>query len=179
MSDVRIIGLDPGTANTGYSFLIGNTDTRKIMLDGYGLLKTDKTDGEVRDRIDMLGDGLRKLVVQSKPTHIALEDFTEQGKLVGKTYKEMSWLTEHFRMVGRELGVETAVYENEYWKRTLLKAGRANKEQVQHYVSHRLPESRVLLARQPNHVWDSVAIGLCTFDLLGRGEPITYRGNLT
>jgi Holliday junction resolvasome RuvABC endonuclease subunit len=142
-----------------------------VRLERYGLLKTAKEQGgtaEVRERIDSLGESLRTLATNCHSTHIAIEDFTEQGKLVGKTYKEMSWLTEHFRMVGRELGLETAVYENAFWKRTLLKAGRANKAQVQHYVMQRLPESRVMLARQPDHVWDSAAIGLCTFELLAR-----------
>lgn len=170
--EVRILGLDPGTANTGYSHLIGNVESREINIHSFGLLKTTKVNGgakEVRERVDTLGAGLRKLIAEYRPTHLAIEDFTEQGKLVGKTYKEMSWLVEHFRMVGRELGLSVAVYENAEWKRTLLKAGHANKAQVQHYVTHRLSEARELLHKQPDHVWDSVAIGLCTFaSLSGR-----------
>jgi Holliday junction resolvasome RuvABC endonuclease subunit len=169
MAQISIIGLDPGTAHTGYSCLLGDLSSGCITLEGFGMLKTKKADGEVRERIDTLGDGLRKLAGEFGASHIALEDFTEQGKLVGKTYKEMSWLTEHFRMVGRELGAVTEVYENGYWKKVLLKAARANKAQVEHYVRHRLPESGALLNKAPNHVWDSVAIGICMFHLLTTG----------
>jgi Holliday junction resolvasome RuvABC endonuclease subunit len=120
----------------------------------------------VRDRIDEIGNDFRTLVAEHQPDYIAIEDFTEQGKFVGKTYKEMAWLTEHFRLVGRELGLEVDVYENGYWKKELTGAMRLNKAQVQHYVSTRIPQARKELAKQPDHVWDAVAIGLCKFHLL-------------
>lgn len=172
MSDerVRILSFDPGTAETGFSQLHNaGVGDRELILYDYGMIRTKKVAGgssEVRERIDFIGNEFRRLVKENNPTHIAVEDFTEQGKFVGKTYKEMAWLTEHFRMVGRELGLEVSVYENGYWKKVLTGAMRLNKTQVQHYVSTRLPQARKLLAKQPIHVWDAVAIGLCKYDLL-------------
>ena len=166
---VRILSFDPGTASTGYSLLDGHTGTKFLQLSQWGMIRTKKVAGgssEVRERIDAIGNEFREMVSEYKPTHVAVEDFTEQGKFVGKTYKEMAWLTEHFRMVGRELGLEVAVYENGYWKKVLTGAMRLNKTQVQHYISTRLPQARELLEKQPSHVWDSVGIGLCRFDLL-------------
>lgn len=162
--EVRIIGVDAGTANTGWCHLVGDMKSRKIYLQAFGMLTTSKEDGDVRARIDMLGYALRNRIKDNGATHLAVEDFTEQGKIVGKTYKEMSWLTEHFRMVGREMGVETDIYPNAYWKKVLLKAPHASKVQVEHYVRMHLAEAHSL--KVPNHVWDSIAVGLCKFKLL-------------
>lgn len=101
---------------------------------------------------------------------MAMEDFIEQGKYVGKTYKEMAFLIEHIRMVCRQKGYEITIYENGEWKNRTLKAARANKAQVIHYVSNKLPNTRELLKKCPDHVWDSVGIGLCKFLELTGGK---------
>jgi len=168
METVRILSFDMGTANTACSMIVGNLKYNTKGLSGFRMIKTDKSFGSVRDRIDYIGEEARKVIQQADPTHIAIEDFTEQGKFVGKTYKEMAWLTEHFRILGRELGYEVAIYENGYWKKVTMGAMRVNKQQVQHYVCTQLPEASTMLARQPDHVWDSVGIGLCCWKLLQR-----------
>jgi Holliday junction resolvasome RuvABC endonuclease subunit len=167
MPSVRILALDPGTAFTGWAFLCGVTESREINVQTFGVIRTHKAeDHSVRARIDDIGELVRQLHTRLKPNYMVIEDFTEQGKLVGKTYKEMSWLTEHLRMLGRELKVPTDTVENGYWKKVLMKAQRVNKTQVQHYVTHNLKEAAELLKGQPTHVWDAVAIGLYKFKLL-------------
>jgi Holliday junction resolvasome RuvABC endonuclease subunit len=164
---VRILAFDPGTANMGYSTLQGNTKQNIAALDGahFGVLKTSKWNGtaevEIRERIDRLGAMIKQRIIDIEPTHIAIEDFVEQGKLVGKTYKEMAYLTEHIRLLTRELGVPATIYPNGVWKKKTLGIMRANKAQVQHYVAHKLPEAVELLKKQPDHVWDSAGIGYC------------------
>lgn len=167
MTKVSILGVDPGTANTGYSLLVGNLQEQNVQLHDFGMWKTKKSeDFSVRDRIDYLAAQYTGFIKSGEVTHIAIEDFTEQGKLVGKTYKEMSWLVEHLRIAGRTLGIPTYVYENAEWKRILLRARQANKNQVMHYVRIHVPGAADRLPGQPNHVWDSVAIGYCLFKQL-------------
>lgn len=164
---VRILAFDTGTANTGWALLIGDVSAKQVRLSDFGMIKTKKTDEHtVRERIDFIGAEVSKLIQELRPTHMAIEDFTEQGKFVGKTYKEMAWLTEHFRIVARNEGLPLSIYENGEWKKHTLKAARANKEQAKHYISHKLPETRELLAKAPTHVWDSVGIGYCQWLLL-------------
>jgi Holliday junction resolvasome RuvABC endonuclease subunit len=164
----RILAFDPGTENCGYASILYEGKTVG-MTRHFGVIRTSKADGDVRQRIDIIGGNMRQLISVIKPEHVVIEDFTEQGKAVGKTYKEMAWLTEHLRMVGRSMGYEVTVYENGEWKKLALGVMRANKEQVKHYVKHTLPEAEELLKRQPTHVWDSVGIGLAKYQTLIRG----------
>lgn len=162
---VTILAFDPGTSNLGYSVLQGNPRTLAIgVTEYYGVFRTNKWDkGEevpIRERIDQLGEDIKGLILTSKPELIALEDFVEQGKRVGKTYKEMSYLTEHMRLVCRTLGHEATIYSNGVWKKKTLNASSASKAQVQHYVSHKVINAHRLL-KAPDHVWDSVGIGYC------------------
>ena len=162
---VTILSFDPGTANLGYAAIVGNAQTSEVRVGNYfGVFKTNKwLDGSevaVRERIDALGTDVSTLIKDVKPTFIAMEDFVEQGKRVGKTYKEMSYLTEHLRLVCRSLGYEVVIYANGIWKRKTLKATNASKIQVQHYIKHTVQDTEKIL-KSPDHVWDSVGIGYC------------------
>lgn len=178
--NATFLSFDPGTENTGYAILEASippilTPTPKIILRDCGLIRTKKVTGgssEVRERIDRIGGNVRDLIADANPDYLCIEDFTEQGKLVGKTYKEMSWLTEHLRMIGYETGIETAIYENGEWKYELTGARRLTKQQVQHYITHKLPEALPLLKGLPDHVWDAVAIGLAGIKRLYRTGAI-------
>lgn len=166
MELVRILSFDPGTADTGWSLIEGVLRKEVKLTQHFGVLKTSMEDGDVRTRIDMLGEEMRGLVVRLDPTHIVIEDFTEQGKLVGKTYKEMSWLTEHMRLTGRELGHEVTIYENQEWKKIAVGASRLSKDQVKHFVAHRVANAGALLKGRPTHIWDSVGIGYAKYNEL-------------
>lgn len=166
MAIITILSFDPGTANLGYSLLRGDTDASTIQItDTLGVLNTSKYENgvelHIRERIDHLGLNITHLVEKVKPSCISMEDFVEQGRFVGKTYRDMAYLTEHLRMLTRDLGTPATIYPNGYWKKQTLGIMRASKKQVQHYISHKLPEAATLLAKQPDHVWDSVGIGYC------------------
>jgi len=162
---VTILAFDPGTANLGYATLYCDSRTSEARIgEYYGVFRTSKlnngTEVLIRDRIDALGASIRVLIRDVKPDFIAMEDFVEQGKFVGKTYKEMSYLTEHLRLVCREMGYEVTIYPNGIWKKKTLNATNASKLQVQHYIRCKVLGVECL-QKQPDHVWDSVGIGYC------------------
>jgi Holliday junction resolvasome RuvABC endonuclease subunit len=170
MGNIKILAFDPGTANLGYAALTGtiqnSLSSSEVHLAKYfGVLKTSKwadtKEVLLSDRLDILGTMTKKLINEVKPDYIAMEDFTEQGKRVGKTYKEMAYLTEHLRLLARSLNTEATIYTNACWKKQTLKTGHASKIQVKHYVSNMIPEAANVLKNQPDHVWDSVGIAYC------------------
>ena len=162
---VSILAFDPGTANLGYMVLRGNPKTSEVQVtSSYGVFRTNKwvkgVEALPRDRLDILGTYIRALINVSKPDFIAMEDFVEQGKRVGKTYKEMSYLIEHLRLMCRAEGYEATIYSNGAWKKKTLGATNASKIQVQHFVRCKIKGTECL-SSEPDHVWDSAGIGYC------------------
>lgn len=164
MNKVRILGFDPGTANLGWALLEGDS-SEAHATEYFGVLKTKKTDGDFRKRVDSLGNMMINLVNlllhhEQFITHIAIEDFTEQGVETGTVYKEMATLIEHMRMVSRGLGHEAAIYTNAEWKKILTGSKGLNKDQVKHFVAHRITgASELYTGKTATHVWDACGIG--------------------
>lgn len=161
---VRILGIDPGTESTGWSVLNGwdeFKDIQDIRIEQFGVMKTKKADGDLRKRVDMLGEQLTEIIKAECITHVAFEDFVQQGVRAGMVLYDMATLLEHFRMVSRSHSIEPRIYPNAEWKQRTLGSRQPNKKQVQHYVTNKLPEAARLLQGQPDHVWDSVGIGYC------------------
>lgn len=165
MEKVRILSFDPGTANLGYAIIEGNMATGEARLTAHwGVLKTAKTDGDIRVRADILGASVKRLITCFKVDYIAIEDYTEQGVKSGKTYKDMSILIEHMRMVCRNEGFEASIYTNAEWKKIAVGTAGLNKPQIQHFVRHKVQGTEVLGSRASDtHVWDAVGIGYAKF----------------
>jgi Holliday junction resolvasome RuvABC endonuclease subunit len=169
--DVRILGYDPGTAFTGYALVGGSIGKSVELLPDFGVIKTTKADGDVRTRIDMIGNQVRDHIQELRPTHVAIEDFVEQGVDAGTTYKDMATLIEHLRMVCRYNGIEATIYPNAEWKKIAVGTKGLNKKQIQHFVSHRLPKaSELLTGRTATHVWDSAGIAYAKYIELNGGN---------
>lgn len=159
MSNVLIMGIDPGTENTGYGLILGDIRTKNVYVHDYGMIK--KTTGEIRERIDAIGTQLVALLEKHHPHYIIIEDFSSQGKRAkntGKVSQDMSFLVEHLRMIGKMNGYPMEIIANDAWKKKTLGARSANKKQVQHYIQWKIPETVEKLKRQPSHVWDAIGI---------------------
>lgn len=171
MEKVRILSFDPGTANMGYGVIEGNTITKVVELTShYGVLKTTKADGDIRARVDKLGRKIALLLEALEVHYVVIEDYTEQGVRSGTTYKDMSILIEHMRMVCRAHGFEASIYTNSEWKRIAMGRGGLNKRQIQHFVKHTVKGVEKLGSRAVDtHVWDVVGIGYAKFRQL-QGE---------
>ena len=68
---VRIIGIDPGLQITGYGVLesVGGS---LIVLEA-GVIRPEKSDKELGERLVSLAKGLREVLVDFQPDHAAME----------------------------------------------------------------------------------------------------------
>ena len=67
---MKILGIDPGTATTGYG-VIDVTPKRLVLLD-YGLISTSK-DTPHGERLRAIYDGIYKLLEKHQPQEVAIE----------------------------------------------------------------------------------------------------------
>jgi len=66
-----ILGIDPGTATTGYGVIENNQSKLKAI--DYGCILTDKK-FKMPERLDFLGEELKKIIKKYKPQAMAVEE---------------------------------------------------------------------------------------------------------
>jgi crossover junction endodeoxyribonuclease RuvC len=150
---LRIIGIDPGFAITGYGIVdyIGN----QFKVVDYGHISTNA--GEVLDkRLLKLHERLEELIIQYKPHRLAVEElfFNKNVKTVINVGQ------------GRGVVILTAAKNNipvfEYTplqiKQAVTGYGRADKTQIQQMVKILLNLEKI---PKPDDVADALAIAIC------------------
>lgn len=166
---IKILGIDPGLAHTGWALLEGDPISGDILItEHYGVIKTVKWRDKrkkikipTRERLDQIALELQKIIAEHEPQYVVVEDFVFYGNKGGTT-STMPVLVETIRMLGRALGYNVEIYTNGTWKKILLKNHVANKNQVQHYV-HRalhLPTAEWDKKDRGGHIRDAMALGL-------------------
>lgn len=180
---MKILGIDPGLANTGWAILEGDLQTKTIRATSeFGVIKTVKWRDKKakiqfhdRDRLDYIADEFRKITENNSPQHIVIEDFVFFGNR-GATTSIMPVLIETLRMQGRALGYEVVILANGSWKKMLLKNHVANKNQVQHYVHRALGlDTKIWDKQDPGgHIRDAMALALTQWAYLtvGARKPV-------
>jgi crossover junction endodeoxyribonuclease RuvC len=150
---VKILGIDPGIANTGFG-VVARRGARLVALDG-GVLHTDAGDPPER-RLDVLFTELDELLERHRPDAVALEDLyfganARSAFAVGQA-RGVAMLA-----AGRR-GVPCASYTPQQVKQAVCGSGRADKRQVARMVRSLLglPDEPL-----PDHATDALAVGVC------------------
>jgi crossover junction endodeoxyribonuclease RuvC len=150
---VIVLGIDPGTASTGYG-VVRSLSGELAALDG-GVISTEPG-LPLENRLVAIHDRLSALIEAHRPEAVALEDLYF-GENVGSAFA-----------VGQARGVALLAagarevpcfhYTPQQVKGAVCDSGAAGKEQVQHMVKIllRLPE-----LPRPDHAADALAVAIC------------------
>lgn len=135
-----ILGLDPGTATTGYGVI--RKSKRNLRCIKYGCIETSAL-LSFSKRLLFLSKEVRSLVKIHHPQIVALETlFFFKNK---KTIVRVSQATGVLLLTLGRLGVKTVEYSPQEVKKFLTKNGRAEKEEVQKKVKRSLNLKKVSL----------------------------------
>lgn len=148
-----ILGIDPGTATTGWAIL----SQKKGNLDplGYGHISTEKFFSEDA-RILELSQDLKKIIQQYKPQEAAIESlFFFKNK---KTVISVAQARGAIMLTLRQNNVKVFGYTPLQIKQALTGYGRAEKKQMQEMVKNIL---KLKTIPQPDDTADAIAIALC------------------
>lgn len=148
-----IIGLDPGTATTGYGVIsaIGN----HIRPIGYGVIQTP-SDLEMPKRLHMIYVALEEIFTKFKPNEVAIEKLffgrnTTTAITVGQARGILLLQAERFSLTIGE-------YTPMQVKQALVGYGNAEKKQVQYMVKRFL---NLKEDPKPDDAADALAIAIC------------------
>jgi len=148
-----ILGIDPGTAITGFGVL--ESAGNKISMIDCGCIFTDaKLD--MPQRLSIIGERLKKIIVKYKPHAIAVEElfFFKNAKTaisVGEARGVVLFM-------GKSMKLEVFEYTPLQVKQAVVGYGRAEKKQVQNMVKMILGLKSI---PKPDDAADALAVAIC------------------
>ena len=147
------LGIDPGTATTGYGLV-------RLMRDGelvavsYGIISTPK-DTTASARLEMLFDQLNELIKTNQPDTAAVEKLFFQSNV--KTALAVGQARGVVMLCLQKAGIETFEYTPNEVKQAVAGYGGADKRQVQDMVRTLLQLDSI---PKPDDAADALAIAI-------------------
>ena len=149
---IRILGLDPGLRFTGWG-LIESVDNRLKFL-GAGRIAVPET-LELAERLSFLHDELFKIMQETKPDEAAVEETF--SNVNAKSTLKLGMARGVVMLAPAQFKIPVAEYAANTVKKTVVGAGHAGKEQIQHMVKMLLPMAQF---DSPDAA-DALAIAIC------------------
>jgi len=148
-----ILGIDPGTAITGYGVIENNKGKLKAI--DHGCILTDKK-LKMPERLDLLGEELKKIIKKYKPQAMAVEElfFFKNAKTVITVGQARGVVL----FVGKNTGLDIHEYTPLQVKQAVVGYGRADKKQVQQMVKAILGLNEI---PKPDDAADALAVAIC------------------
>jgi crossover junction endodeoxyribonuclease RuvC len=149
----RVLGIDPGTAVTGYGVVEAPSD-RDARLVECGVIRTIPR-APLEQRLATLYEGVTELIARHRPAALALE-----GVFYAKNVRTTVTLG-HARgvilLAAAQAGVSVAEFTPATVKKTVVGSGRAAKGQVGFMVQRLL---RLAAPPEPDDAADGIALAL-------------------
>ncbi|MFZ5559324.1 MAG: crossover junction endodeoxyribonuclease RuvC [Patescibacteria group bacterium] len=154
-----ILGIDPGTATTGFGLV--KKDKSKLKLVKYGLITTPANLSTAK-RLNKLHKELTFLMKKEKPKIIAVEDIFFFKNL--KTAIKVSQARGVILLTAEKLKIPIFEYTPLQVKQAITSYGRAEKIQVQKMVKTLLNLKEI---PRPDDAADALAVAICCAHSIG------------
>jgi len=149
-----ILGIDPGTASTGYAVIEIDSDNSTRIMD-FGCIRTEPETPR-QFRLKMVFESINKLLKKHKPDVLAMEQlFFNKNVRTALRVGEAQGVA---LLSSALAGVEVSEYTPLQVKETLAGYGRASKEEVRRMVMFHL---KMKTPPEPDDAADALAIALC------------------
>lgn len=153
-----ILGIDPGTATTGFGIIEANNDTLKAL--DYGHIETPKNT-PLPERISQISTDLKYLINKWQPNEFAIEELFFSKNV--KTAMSVAHARGSIIQTASEQGYKINEYKPNTVKLNICGDGKADKKQMQKMV-------QLLLNLQhppkPDDAADALAIAICHYNML-------------
>jgi crossover junction endodeoxyribonuclease RuvC len=163
-----VIGIDPGTANTGFG-VVRTAGQHMVALDG-GVIETP-VDVPVEQRLGRLHESLGELIRWHEPKAMALEDlFFGKNVASALSVGQARGVT---LLAAAKHGLRCFDYTPQAVKKAVCGSGSADKGQVQRMVATLLglPEPPA-----PDHAADAFAVAICHAATVGARGGVAHLG---
>ena len=149
---MRLIGLDPGLASTGWGIIA--VDGNRLSYIADGAVDTDRALG-LAERLLQLAEGLEAVFADYHPEEAAVEQTFVNLNAVSTL--RLGQARGVVLLIPARAGLRVAEYLPNLVKKTVVGSGHADKRQVQHMVRVLLPGARLRSADAA----DALAVAIC------------------
>ena len=151
--EVVILGIDPGTAITGWGVI--TQDRNGPVVIGYGCIETSKHKTDV-ERLKETADDVKEIIARYRPDEMAIEElfFFKNLKTAIKVAQSRGVLL----LNAIQAHLMIAEYTPLQIKQALTGYGKAEKKQVQLMVKNILKMEKI---PKPDDAADALAVALC------------------
>ena len=150
---MRILGVDPGSAHTGYGCIDASGGRHRVVARG---ALSPPAGGAFPEKLRAIHDGLAALLAEHRPETVAVEDLFHARN--ARSALKLGHVRGVVLLAAAEAGLPVAEYAPAEVKRAVVGYGRAEKRQVQQMVS-------LLLGLDPPparlDVTDALAVAVC------------------
>ncbi|MDO8529077.1 MAG: crossover junction endodeoxyribonuclease RuvC [bacterium] len=150
---MKVLGIDPGTATTGWAIL--EEKNGEISAIAFGHISTLPINS-TSERLKEVADDLKKIIKKYKPQESAIEDIFFFKNL--KTAVKVSQSRGAMLLTLENQNIKIASYTPLQVKQALTGYGRAEKKQIQIMVKNILKLKSI---PKPDDTADAIAIALC------------------
>ncbi len=149
-----ILGIDPGTATTGFALIKKLTNNKYEVLD-FGVISTDKNLSDA-ERLKIISTDLKEIIKKYKPERAGVEKlfFTNNQK----TAITVSQARGAILLAIEEEKIPLHEFTPLQVKSTICGYGSASKKQVQYMIKHTFKLKEI---PKPDDAADALAIALC------------------
>lgn len=163
---IRVLGIDPGLASTGWGAIKWDVSKRKAVLIDYGVVETP-AGAPLARRLETIYTGLTAVIERIKPSVAAVE------QLYFARNVQTAMAVAHGRgaaiLATARRNLELIELSPPQIKQALTGHGRASKEQIQLMVRALLELKTI---PRPDHAADALAAALCHVQMRGLNEQI-------
>lgn len=156
-----ILGIDPGTATTGFAIIQGQRGGQKPKVIDFGCIITEKTQDNGK-RLDIIYKEVSSLIKKHKPELMAIESLYFFKNL--KTVMPVSQAKGVVLLAAAQKNIPAFEFTPLQVKMSVVGYGRAEKKQVQKMTQELLDLSDFNLkekSRKRDDAADALAIALC------------------
>jgi crossover junction endodeoxyribonuclease RuvC len=162
---VIVLGIDPGTATTGYGVVSGERSGLISLLE-CGVIRTRARD-PLPARLAEIHDGVAELIARHRPDALSVEDVFYSKNV--RTTVVLGHARGVILLAGQQAGVEILEFPPAEIKKAVVGTGAATKEQVQFMLTRLL---RLKSVPTPSDAADGVAAAL-TYVMTHRARRLT------
>jgi len=148
---MRIIGIDPGLASTGWAIV--EKSNQPTLID-YGCFKT-KSGVDLSTRLQSIYKQTQKIIKRFSPKAMAIESLFFAQNITSAI--KVAQAQGVIKLAGKQTGLSVFEYSPLNIKMAITGYGKADKTQVEFMVKQLL---HLKTGIKPNHAADAVAVGL-------------------